>query len=143
MTLSTSRTEPDGSAAWHRILAGFVGVEAHRRARDHVDPAVRCHSEVMAAPITDVLEDTTGRALHLVLCTAREPLTVADLTRRELMQAREQFTRERLAFAMSQSFSDEALEKRYALERLARGPEDETPAAEPAPDPENENEKGK
>lgn len=83
--------------------------------------------------ITDILEDTTGRALHVALCTERAPMTVADLTRRELMEAREQFVQRRLALAMAQSFSEDALGARYDWQRSTRGPDDETPGLEPDP----------
>ena len=88
-------------------------------------------TELQADEVTDILEDATGRALHLAQCTAREQAQVSDLTRRQMMEARDRFAEERIVRAMAQSFSDEALEKRWGLQRRTTGPDDEIAAEAP------------
>ncbi|MEM7200316.1 MAG: hypothetical protein AAF628_08635 [Planctomycetota bacterium] len=62
---------------------------------------------------TGVLEDTAGRALYLAVCESRQPATLGDLTRREVVMARNDLARTRPMQALRQSFTIEALEKRY------------------------------
>jgi hypothetical protein len=74
--------------------------------------------------VTDVLDDTTGRALYVVTCKSRVKATMSDLTRRELDQARRGFVQEQLSECMEQSFTLEALEDRWGYESQKRSEEE-------------------
>lgn len=75
--------------------------------------------------ITGILDDATGRALHIAVCETREHATVDDLTRRELALARPAFVDERLRGCMEQSFTSEALKARWGFESLTSKEEEE------------------
>lgn len=74
---------------------------------------------------TDVLEDPAKKRWHVAVCEKVEPMQISDLTRREVEQARGfagwdqntgkvfTFAESRLSRAIQQSFSLEALEKRF------------------------------
>lgn len=62
---------------------------------------------------TDLLEDATGRARHLAVVKEVEPATVADLTRKQLLQARRYAGSMRRVEAVLQSFTLDALRARY------------------------------
>ncbi|MCC6672992.1 MAG: hypothetical protein IT458_18145 [Planctomycetes bacterium] len=66
---------------------------------------------------TDVLTDTSGRRMHLAVLTKVEKATLQNVSRRQFLMARDGFVRERLAEGLRQSFSREALEKRYKFAR--------------------------
>ncbi len=69
---------------------------------------------------TELVEDATNRKWYLALCEKVEPLTMADVERREYMQIVEQglrtFRESRVADAISQSFTLEALKARYSFQ---------------------------
>ena len=62
---------------------------------------------------SELLDDPTGRAKHLVICTKLEEATLEQLTRRQILQERSKFIEKRLEAAVAQSFTLEALKKRY------------------------------
>lgn len=78
--------------------------------------------------VTDVLDDTTGRALYVVTCKSRVKATMGDLTRRDLDQRRMRFVRDQLTECMEQSFSLEALEERWGYESPTSREEVDEPA---------------
>lgn len=70
-------------------------------------------NELEVGDATDVVEDTVERRYQAAVCEQLEPLTMADLTRRELSQKKLLFPLLETMEAMSQSFSMEALQQRY------------------------------
>lgn len=85
---------------------------------------------------TELFDDQTGRALYLAVAVNREPATLAAVARRELLQAREQVTQERLAKALQQSFTVDALKARYNYQTSVEG-EDQAPSAVPGAPPDS------
>jgi hypothetical protein len=85
--------------------------------------------ELKEGESSELLDDTTGRALHLAVAVRRETGTVAHLTRRELATARKSFAQRRLAAFVAQSFTLEALEERWHYERLRPEGEEIEPQA--------------
>ncbi len=82
--------------------------------------------------VTEVLDDATGRAYYLAHCIAKDPATVKDITRRQLLQAREQFERERYGSVLPQSFTLEALKARWNYDSPTAVEEPSASAAQPA-----------
>lgn len=65
---------------------------------------------------TEIVEDTTERRYQIAVCDTVEPMTIADLSRREFSQKRLLFPVVETSTAMSQSFSWDALKQRYAYQ---------------------------
>lgn len=63
-----------------------------------------------------LLDDATNRTLHLAVVTDVQKATVADVTRRELLSARESLIAQRLQGAISQSFTIDTLKQAYGYE---------------------------
>lgn len=83
-------------------------------------------AEIKVGDVSALLDDTTGRANYLAVCTAVEPGSVDQLTRRQLESRRRNFVDQRLAETLSQSFTLEALRQRY---KYKLPPEQETAKA--------------
>lgn len=66
---------------------------------------------------SDVLEDFTNRAHHVVVMEKIEPGTVDDVTRRELKSKRSSFESDRMKQAVAQSFTLDALIAGWGYER--------------------------
>jgi hypothetical protein len=71
------------------------------------------HSTLKAGEATGVVEDKTSRRWIAAACTAVEPLTAADVERREYQMRRQFFARQIAMAAPGQSYSMKALEARY------------------------------
>jgi len=71
---------------------------------------------------SDVLEDFTNRASHLVVMQKVEPGSIADVTRRELMAKRQDFESERMQQTVAQSFTIEALQSGWDYQRAQGDP---------------------
>jgi len=77
------------------------------------------HAQMKAGESTGVVQDVTNRRWHVACCTKVEPLTVADVDRREFELLRKgygfsSYARLRAQMAFGQAWTREALEKRYA-----------------------------
>jgi hypothetical protein len=83
---------------------------------------------------TEMLEDATNRANHLVVMQKIEPGTIDRVARRELMKARNDFARERASHAVFQSFSLDALRKGWGYKRADGEKPDEAKSAKTASD---------
>lgn len=70
-------------------------------------------SSLKVGEVTDVLEDVQNRRFYVASCTAVEPRTAADLTRREFESMRANFGKTQVATAIRQSFDKQALVARY------------------------------
>lgn len=70
-------------------------------------------ADIKVGDVTPLLDDATGRANYLAICTAVEPGSVDQLTRRQIESRRKSFVDQRLAETMVQSFTLEALRQRY------------------------------
>ena len=71
-------------------------------------------NELDAGEATDIAEDTMERRYQIAVVDSLEPLTVADLTRREFSQKKMLFPLIETSTALSQAFSWEALKQRYS-----------------------------
>ncbi len=93
------------------------------RSRDAYGESVKFlwgNSQVTAQKVgeaTDLLSDPTNRKRYLAVATKVDKGSLADVTRRELLNKRAQAGQQRAAGAILQSFSREALEKRYGWKR--------------------------
>ena len=72
---------------------------------------------VQKGETTDLLEDTTNRVYYLAFAREVTPVTLADMSRRELMQSRDRMAGQRGATALWQSFTTEALQERFGWRR--------------------------
>lgn len=90
------------------------------------DPTVvflwRNHSKLELGDSTGVVQDATGRRWHVAVCTKVEPMTAADVPRRDFESLRTgdgmaSFATQQAGWAYAQAFTVEALEKRYDLQR--------------------------
>ncbi|MBK8098289.1 MAG: hypothetical protein IPK26_14355 [Planctomycetes bacterium] len=71
-----------------------------------------------AGKTTDLVEDAANQRWHCAVVDKVEPMTVADLTRREFEMERSNYEEEQIASAMATAFSLPALEKRYGVVRV-------------------------
>ncbi len=83
---------------------------------------LRAHSQLKENEATDVVNDATNRRYHVAVCTKVEPLSPADVTRRdfELLRTgdgRIAFASLQALFAYQQAFTVKAVETRYDLQR--------------------------
>jgi hypothetical protein len=125
----------------HQVLAeaaaeaGFTVAEIGPHVRDlqnrprfdkAFDPTVvflfRDHSELKLDETTGLVRDDANRRWHVAVCTKVEPLTAADVTRREFEAMRTyggiySFATQQTYVGYGQAFTREALEKRYAFHR--------------------------
>lgn len=67
---------------------------------------------------TDLVEDAANQRWHCAVVDKVEPMTVADLTRREFEMQRSNYERGQIGAALATAFSLPALEKRYAVVRV-------------------------
>ncbi len=74
-------------------------------------------NDLDAGKASDVLEDTAERRWQFAVVTEVEPLGIEDITRREFAVNRRMFAPSQVSSAMQQSFTLDALSKRYQLER--------------------------
>ena len=77
-----------------------------------------------------MLQDSTFRRYHVAVCTKVEPLTAADVSRRDFEQLRTGFGRSQFSslqayMAFQQAFTRKAVEARYDLQRPAGEMRDE------------------
>ena len=82
---------------------------------------------------TGLLQDFAGRACYVAVCTKVEPLTAADVTRRDFESLRTgdgmfDYAATQAGLAYRQAFTIEALEARYDLQRDLGEMEQQTPA---------------
>lgn len=81
----------------------------------------KSQSKMAEGEATDVLQDTTNRAFYVAVCTKVEPMTAADVTRREFQEKRNNgrwdFAAEQAYQAFTTAFTLEAVEKRYEFKR--------------------------
>ncbi|MGE0143162.1 MAG: hypothetical protein AB7I19_00120 [Planctomycetota bacterium] len=70
-------------------------------------------TELKAGDATDVLNDPTQRKRYVAVCTEVAKGGIEHLTRRQLLESAESESRKRAALGVMQSFSLEALRKRY------------------------------
>lgn len=80
------------------------------------------HSELKLHETTGVVQDQTNRRWHVAVCMNVEPLTPADVTRREFEALRTyggiySFATVQAYGSYAQAFTHDALEKRYAFRR--------------------------
>jgi hypothetical protein len=80
-------------------------------------------SQLEKGDVTPLLEDATNRTWHLAVVTDVAKGSVADLTRRELLSAREQIAGLRMTAAIGQSFTIDALKQAYHYQRPNERPE--------------------
>lgn len=84
----------------------------------------RSQSELKEGETTGVLQDFTGRAYYVATCAKVEPLTLADVTRRQYESmrtgdGRASFATQQAFSAYAQAFTMKAIEARYDLKREA------------------------
>ena len=143
---------------YHEVLAaaaaeaGFTVAEYGPYPRDlrqrpgfkhRYDPAVaflfNAHSELDENEATDVLQDAGERRYYAAVCTEVEPLTPADVTRREFEQLRtflgQSFATLQARNAQQQAFSKEALAERYDFEQATGRQAEPTASTDSAGDP--------
>lgn len=77
------------------------------------------HSDMDAGDAVGPVTDMAERRSHVIVCTSVEPMTSADVTRREFEQRRKIFLALQKRNGQQQAFTKEALEKRYQIERPA------------------------
>jgi hypothetical protein len=70
-------------------------------------------NQLKAGESTTVVEDTTERRYQFANCDKVEPLTAADVTRREFVMTKTRFPAARIQQAIRQSFSLKALHERF------------------------------
>ena len=75
------------------------------------------HAEMKAGEAVGPVTDQAERRSHVIVCTSVEPLTQADVTRREFEGMRKTFQFMQQRNGQQQAFTKEALEARYQLER--------------------------
>lgn len=83
-------------------------------------------SEMEEGDTVGPVADAAERRSHVISCTKVEPMTAADITRREFERRRKFFVQWQLLKGQQQAFRKEVLEARYAIER----PQAEVPEPE-------------
>lgn len=94
----------------------------------------RSHSKLKPGESTGVLQDFAGRAYYVATCAKAEPLTPADVARRDFESLRTgdgyaDYAATQAGLAYRQAFTIEALEARYDLKRDVGEMEQQKPAA--------------
>jgi hypothetical protein len=94
----------------------------------------RSHAKLKAGEATGILQDFAGRAYYVAVCSKVEPLTPADVTRRDFESLRTgdgyaDYAATQAGLAYRQAFTIEALEARYQLKREVGEMEQQKPPA--------------
>jgi len=93
----------------------------------------RSHAEMKAGESTGIVQDVTNRRWHVACCTKVEPLTAADVERRDFEQLRrgfgyfKSFASLQAMEAYGQAFTKKALETRYSYQAASDAKKPEAP----------------
>ena len=98
----------------------------------------RSHAEMKEGESTGIVQDVTNRRWHVACCTKVEPLTIADVERREFQQLRSgggwvrSFASLQAMESYGQAFTKKALETRYSYQMAS---DEQKPEPPKAPEP--------